>query len=103
MGQLDGHRFLRQRPIDNAIVDFICRGRNLVIELDGGQHDQQRHYDLLRTKRLNKRGYRVLRFWNNEVLNDTSGVLQTILQALNEIPSPTPKSQEIGTPPSSKT
>ncbi len=83
MGQMDGHRFLRQKAIDNMIVDFICRGRKLIIELDGGQHDQQRHADQLRTKRLNKRGYRVLRFWNNEVLTNTEGVLQTIQKALN--------------------
>ena len=66
------------------IVDFVCRGRKLVIELDGGQHDQNRHADQLRTRRLNQHGYRVLRFWNNEVINNIEGVLQTIQQALNE-------------------
>ena len=84
MGQIDGHRFLRQKVIDNMIVDFICRGRKLIIELDGGQHDLQHHADNLRTKRLNKHGYRVLRFWNNQVLINTQAVLQTIQQALNE-------------------
>ena len=84
MGQLDGNRFLRQKVIDNMIVDFICRGPKLIIELDGGQHDQQRTADNLRTQRLNKRGYRVLRFWNNEITNNIEGVLQTIQQALNE-------------------
>ncbi len=82
MGQLDGHRFLRQRVIDNMIVDFLCRGRKLIIEVDGGQHDQQRQADNLRTQRLNQRGYTVIRFWNNEVLTNTEGVLQTIQQAL---------------------
>ena len=81
-GQQDGHRFLRQKVIDNTIVDFVCRGRKLVIELDGGQHDQQRTQDQLRTQRLNQHGYRVLRFWNNEITNNLEGVLQTIQQAL---------------------
>ena len=82
MGQLDGHRFLRQRVIENMIVDFICRGRKLIIELDGGQHDQQRTADNLRTQRLNQHGYRVLRFWNNEITTNIEAVLQTIQQAL---------------------
>ena len=84
MGQIDGHRFLRQRVINNMIVDFLCRGRKLIIELDGGQHDQNRQADNLRTKRLNQRGYTVIRFWNNEVLTNIEGVLLTIQQALNE-------------------
>ena len=66
------------------IVDFVCRGRKLVIELDGGQHDRQRTQDQLRTQRLNQHGYRVIRFWNNEIINNIKGVLQTIQQALNE-------------------
>ena len=82
MGQIDGHRFLRQRPIDNMIVDFVCRGPKLVIELDGGHHDEQRQADQARTKRLNQRGYRVIRFWNNQITQNLDGVLQTIQQAL---------------------
>ena len=82
MGQIDGHRFLRQRVVDNMIVDFVCRGRKLIIELDGGQHDQERDADNLRTQRLKRRGYRVLRFWNNEVVNNIEGVLYTINQSL---------------------
>ena len=82
MSQLDGHRFLRQRVIDNIIVDFICRGPKLIIELDGSQHDQQRTADNLCTRRLNQHGYRVLRFWNNEVVQDPEAVLHTIQQAL---------------------
>ena len=82
MGQLDGHRFLRQRAIDNMIVDFICRGRKLIIEVDGGQHDQQQHADNLRTQQLNQRGYRVIRFWNNEITQNIEGVLHTIQQNL---------------------
>ena len=82
MGQLDGHRFLRQRTIDNMIVDFLCRGRKLIIEVDGGQHGKQTLADKARTKRLNQRGYRVLRFWNNEITHNIEGVLHTIQQSL---------------------
>ena len=80
---LAGHRFTRQYVIDNAIVDFACPNSKLAIELDGGQHDQQRNADNLRTKRLNKHGYRVLRFWNNEITQNIQGVLHTIQQALD--------------------
>ena len=66
------------------IGDFVCRGRKLVIELDGDQHDQNRDADQLRTRHLNKHGYRVLRFWNNEITTNLEGVLQTIQKALNE-------------------
>ena len=82
MKRLDGHRFLRQKVIDNAIVDFVCPKANLIIELDGGQHDRQRTDDQARTRRLNQHGYRVLRFWNNQVIHDLEAVLQTIQQAL---------------------
>ena len=82
--KLDGHRFVRQYVIETAIVDFACPSHKLAIELDGGQHDQQRTQDQLRTQRLNQHGYRVIRFWNNEVINNIEGVLQTIQQALNK-------------------
>ena len=82
MKRLNGHRFLRQKVIGNAIVDFVCSKANLIIELDGGQHDQQRTADQTRTRHLNQHGYRVLRFWNNEVINDLESVLHTIRQAL---------------------
>ncbi len=84
MSRLDGHRFTRQFVINNAIVDFACPKSKLAIELDDGQHDQQQPADNLRTKRLNQQGYRALRFWNNEVINNIEGVLHTIQQALNE-------------------
>ena len=70
--------------IGDAIVDFVCTKANLIVELDGGQHDQQRTQDQLRTQRLNQHGYRVIRFWNNEVITNIEGVLQTIQQTLNE-------------------
>ena len=88
MGQIDGHRFLRQRVVDDMIVDFVCRGRRLIVEVDGGQHGERIHADQVRTKRLNRCGYRVIRFWNNEVLTNIDGVLLAIRQALqkNTIP-----------------
>ena len=82
IGQIDGHRFLRQKVIDNFIVDFVCRGRKLIVEIDGGQHDEARLADLARTERLNRRGYRVIRFWNDDVLTNIDGVLHTIREAL---------------------
>ena len=84
MGQIDGHRFLRQRVIDDMIVDFVCRGRRIIVEVDGGQHDERKHADQARTIRLNKRGYRVIRFWNDEVLTNMDGVLVAIRQALKK-------------------
>jgi very-short-patch-repair endonuclease len=76
--------FRNQHAIGNYIVDFCAPRRKLVIELDGSQHLEQQEYDEERTKYLEARGYRVLRFWNNEVLNNTEAVLKTIWSALNE-------------------
>ncbi len=75
--QIDGHKFVRQVPIPGYICDFVCRERKLVIEVDGGQHNQSAA-DAIRDRRLAEGGYRVLRFWNNDVLGNTEGVLVTI-------------------------
>ena len=64
------------------VVDFICLERDLIIELDGGQHADQIIHDNQRTAWLESRGYRVIRFWNNDVLKNTDGVLQSILSVL---------------------
>ena len=85
--QIEGHRFRRQVPIGPYIVDFVCIRAMLVIEVDGGQHAVEAHLDAERTAWLESRGYRVIRFWNNEVLQEMDGVLETIYRAL--IP-PTP-------------
>jgi len=91
---LRGHRFLglkfkRQKPVGSYIVDFICHESNLIVELDGGQHAEQLDYDAQRTAFLNAQGFRVLRFWNNEVLQQTEAVLEAIRQAaLSPNPSP---------------
>jgi very-short-patch-repair endonuclease len=79
--RLGGHKFVRQKAIEPFIADFVCRDRKLVIEVDGGQHSENlgdRHRDAS----LNADGYRVLRFWNNDVLTDLDGVLTVILATL---------------------
>jgi very-short-patch-repair endonuclease len=78
--QIGGLRFRRQVPLGRYIADFVCHEANLVIELDGGQHAEQVRYDKKRTQWLEKEGYRVQRFWNNEVLQNVDGVLEVIWQ-----------------------
>ena len=80
--QVAGHKFRRQQPIGPYIVDFVCFERRVIVEVDGGQHAEQRSYDEQRTLWLQARGYRVLRFWNNDVLKNTNGVAQAIVDAL---------------------
>jgi very-short-patch-repair endonuclease len=82
-------KFRRQHPIGSRIADFACPARKLVIELDGGQHADQQEADALRTAELARHGYRVIRFWNNDVLDHVEGVLETILHELTA-PSPHP-------------
>jgi very-short-patch-repair endonuclease len=75
-----GMKFVRQEPIGAYIVDLVCREHRLVVEIDGGQHAASKR-DSIRDQWLRDRGYRVLRFWNNEVEN-IDGVLETIASAL---------------------
>jgi very-short-patch-repair endonuclease len=75
-------RFRRQYPIGPHVVDFACPGRKLAIELDGGQHAERREADALRTAELAGRSYRVIRFWNRDVIENLPGVLETIQQEL---------------------
>jgi very-short-patch-repair endonuclease len=82
--RLEGFKFRRQVPVDRFIADFICADVNLIIELDGGQHAEQQDYDAERTKVLNNCGYKVLRYWNNEVLENMDGVLEDIRSVLLE-------------------
>jgi very-short-patch-repair endonuclease len=83
--RLKGYKFVRQEPIGPYTADFVCRDHRLVIEVDGGQHaDNPR--DAVRDKWFVDRNYRVLRFWNNDVLGNMAGVLETIVTALAEAP-----------------
>lgn len=90
-------RFRRQHPIGGRITDFACPARKLAIGLDGGQHGQQRAADALRSAAIEAHGYRVIRFWNNEVMENLEGVLHTIRAALEK---PPPQSSPPGSRPS---
>jgi adenine-specific DNA-methyltransferase len=90
--RLSGVKFRRQTPIGPYVVDFCCLEEKLVVELDGGQHAIRAVYDAKRTEFLEGQGYRVLRFWDNEALGNTSGVLERIAQVLTA-PSPRPSPQ----------
>ena len=80
--QIDGCKFRRQVWIGNYVVDFICLERRLVIEADGSQHVDQMEYDDRRSAFLMREGFRVMRFWNNEVLSNLDGVAAMIGEAL---------------------
>jgi very-short-patch-repair endonuclease len=82
-----GHKFKRQVPIGSYIVDFACLGRKLSVEVDGGQHSESLK-DKRRDAWLKKQGFEVLRFWNSAALKNPEGVLQLVLVALQERPSP---------------
>jgi very-short-patch-repair endonuclease len=88
--QLFDHKFRRQHAIGPYIADFACIEKKLVIELDGGQHQEQVAYDERRTAFMQMHGWTVLRFWNNDVLNNLDGVLATIVEALNTQPPSQP-------------
>jgi len=95
--RLADHKFRRQRPIGPYFADFACVEAKLIVELDGGQHVEAAGYDENRTRFIEAQGYRVLRFWNNEVLTQTDAVRERILQALQEDsphPSPLPRAGE---------
>ena len=78
---IKGFKFVRQEPIGPYVVDFICRERSLVVEVDGGQHATDTR-DVLRDRWLADHHFRVLRFWNNDVISNIEGVLETIADAL---------------------
>ena len=82
--QMLGYQFRRQEPIGKYIVDFVSYRPRLVVELDGGQHSEQADYDTQRTRWLEFRGFKVIRFWNDDVLKETDGVLDAILLSLQE-------------------
>jgi len=80
--QLEAHKFRRQVPIGNYIADFVCHERKLIVEVDGGQHAESAR-DVERDRWLAQAGYRVLRYWNNDVLKNPNGVLEAILAELS--------------------
>ena len=88
--QISGFKFRRQHPFGDYIIDFVCLETKLAIEVDGGQHNTREAEDKVRTAYLERAGFRVLRFWNNEVMNDVNAVTEQIWQALRKIdPIPT--------------
>jgi len=84
--QIPGFRFRRQVPIPPYVADFACLKAHLVIEVDGSQHAQALEQDLPRTKWLESRGFRVLRFWDNEVLLETEAVMESTYASLMHKP-----------------
>ena len=89
-----GLKFKRQKPIGIYIVDFVCLEQKLIIELDGGQHAESVEYDELRTQFLENAGYKVLRFWNNQVLQEMESVLEAIRIEITLSPTPLPQAGE---------
>jgi very-short-patch-repair endonuclease len=88
--QICGLKFRRQHPFGDYILDFVCLENKLVIEVDGGQHGLQAEYDENRTQKLQAAGFRVLRFWNNEVLNEKESVREKIWLMIEELQSHPP-------------
>jgi very-short-patch-repair endonuclease len=92
--QYDGIKFRRQHPLGNYVVDFVCIQHKLIIEVDGGQHNESKAsaYDEERSAWLEKQGYRVLRFWDNDVLRSMDSVISQVLAMLvNVHPDPLPQ------------
>jgi very-short-patch-repair endonuclease len=85
--QLGNYKFRRQRPIGPYICDFVCVEAQMVVELDGSHHVEHTNYDMRRDSILRSNGYRILRFWNADVMHRTDTVLETIFEAMhrNEI------------------
>ena len=86
---MDGLKFRRQQPIGDYIVDFINFEKMVVIEVDGGQHAENQN-DAERDKWLRQNGFMVLRFWNNDVLKNTEGVVEVIKKICSPLPLPLP-------------
>ena len=93
--ELGRWKFRRQHPSGPFIVDFVCIEKKLIIEVDGGQHAEDRTKDTKRSQFLERKGFRILRFWNNEILREGEAVLNVVLSSLvkkpphpNPLPSP---------------
>ena len=91
--QVDDYKFRRQQPLGNYIVDFVCLQKRLIVELDGGQHADKANYDTQRDAWLRDQGFSILRFWNNDVLNNIDGVMELIVKSLQGTPYLIPSPQ----------
>jgi very-short-patch-repair endonuclease len=94
--KVEGVRFNTQFPVGPFIGDFVSRGAKLVIEVDGGQHASMEDEDIARTRYMELQGYRVIRFWNNDVLENIEGVVAEIERVLQDMPSPNPSRKREG-------
>ena len=94
--KIDGVRFNTQFPIAGYICDFVSRVAKVVIEVDGGQHAEDERYDKVRTAVIEAQGYRLIRFWNNDVLSNVEGVVAIIEQVVADRPSPNPSRKREG-------
>ncbi|MES2453384.1 MAG: DUF559 domain-containing protein [Pseudomonadota bacterium] len=97
--RLHGLKFSRQMPVAGFFPDFVCRSQRLVVELDGHQHGENQEYDENRTRLIEAAGYRVLRFWNNDLTSNMDGVLETIADAADlagREPTPSPSRKREG-------
>jgi very-short-patch-repair endonuclease len=83
--QMNEYKFRRQVPIGRYIADFVCHEARLILEIDGGQHDRSSPQEAERSRFLQNEGYRILRFWNNEVLANLDGIHATIAAELGRI------------------
>jgi len=88
--QMGEFKFRRQHPFGDYVLDFVCLEAMLVVEVDGGQHGANPENDKARTARLTRAGFRVLRFWDNEVLKDLKAVKSSIWEALHTPPPSQP-------------
>ena len=88
--KLNGVKFRRQEPLGQYVVDFVSFKKKLIIEIDGGQHsaEKNKEYDEMRTKWLQSQGFRVIRFWNNDISSNIDGVVTRIKEALEGYPLP---------------
>ncbi|MGY4397950.1 very-short-patch-repair endonuclease [Sphingomonas sp. UYAg733] len=98
-GRLNGLKFSRQIPIAGYFADFVCRSHRLFVELDGNQHVDALGHDEARTRAIEAAGYRVIRFWNNDLTENMDGVLETIVNAAmvaDREPTPCPSRKREG-------
>jgi crossover junction endodeoxyribonuclease RuvC len=86
--QQSGAKFRRQQPIEGYVVDFVSFEHRLIIEIDGGQHGDADDYEQARTRCLEANGFRILRFWNNDVMENIEGVFERIIEELRRSPLP---------------